>query len=124
LLGADEEKLYFISEDGAFASLAKGTSLASGAESYFFSREYSLAPFCAATVWKLSLSLAAKEACTVRLYFDGEEGSAKYTLTPDGVKSTLCIIRPEARKCRRFAFSLHSFGAVRLDGVNIEYLCK
>ena len=122
MLGADEEKIYFLTQDGELASLERGTSLASGVESYFHSREYSLAPFSAATPWKLSLSLSAKEACTVRLYFDGEEGSARYTLTPGAEGSTLCFVRPEARKCRRFAFSLHSFGGMRLDGVNIEYL--
>jgi len=124
MLGADEEKIYFLGEDGSFSNLARGTSVNSGAESYFCSREYTLSPFSAATVWKLSLSLAAKEPCTVRLYLDGEEGNSKYTLTPDAEKSTLCIVRPEARGCRSFAFSLHSFGAVRLDGVKIEYLPK
>jgi hypothetical protein len=124
LLGADEEKIYFLEEGGNFASLSRGTSLDSCEESYFRSRSYSLAPFGAASVYKLSLSLAAKQACTVRLYFDGEEGNSKYTLTPEAEGSTLCIVRPESRACRRFAFSLHSFGALRLDGVKIEYLPK
>ena len=60
--------------------------------------------------------------CTVRLYFDGEEGSTRYTLSPEAEQSTLCEIFPEAKKCRRFAFSLHSFGAVKIDGAKIEWL--
>ncbi|MBQ8448833.1 MAG: hypothetical protein IJX27_07910 [Clostridia bacterium] len=122
LLGADEEKIYFLAEDGSFASLSRGTALSSGAESYFHSREYPLAPFGFATVWKLSLSLASSEPCTVRLYFDGKEGNSKYTVTPEQGQSTLCTVRPEARKCRRFSFSVHSFGGVRIDGAKIEYL--
>jgi hypothetical protein len=122
MLGADSEKIYFLTEEGMLASISRGTSLSSSAESYFRSGNYSLEPFGDAAVWKLSLSLAAKEPCTVRLYFDGEEGNAKYTVAPNGEENTLCIVRPEARKCRRFAFSLHSFGAVRLEGFKIEYL--
>ena len=100
------------------------TTVYSETESYFRSGSYCLSRFGGASVWKLSLSLVAKEPCTVRLYFDGEEGNSKYTLTPEAEESTLCIIRPEARECRKFAFSLHSFGAVRLYGVKIEYLPK
>ncbi|MBQ9746815.1 MAG: hypothetical protein IJW21_08345 [Clostridia bacterium] len=122
ILGADGEMLYFLTEEHELAGVSSATSLSSSAESYFRSREYALAPFSAATVWKLSLSLAAKENCTVRLYFDGEEGSTKYTLTPEAEQSTLCIVRPEARKCRRFAFSVHSFGGMRLDGTQVEWL--
>jgi hypothetical protein len=124
ILGAYGGEVYFVTLDGELASLARGTSLSSETESYFRSGSYCLSRFGGASVWKLSLSLAAKEPCTVRLYFDGEEGNSKYTLTPEAEESTLCIIRPEARECRKFAFSLHSFGAVRLDGVKIEYLPK
>lgn len=124
ILGAYGGELYFITQEGEFASLPRGTAITSGAESYFHSKSYSLSRFASASVWKLSLSLAAKEACTVRLYFDGEEGNSKYTLAPDAEKSTLCIVRPEARKCRSFAFSVHSFSAIRIDGIKIEYLPK
>lgn len=124
ILGAVGGELYFLTHDGEFASLPRGTLLSTETESYFRSRSYRLSHFGEASVWKLSLSLAAKSPCTVRLYFDGEEGNSKYTLTPEAEESTLCIVRPEARGCRKFAFSLHSFGAVRLDGVKIEYLPK
>jgi hypothetical protein len=124
MLGADGENFYFLTSAGEFASLCHGTSLSSGAESYFRSRKYNLAQFGKACVWKLSLSLASKSECTVRLYFDGEEGNSKYTVSPDSEASTLCIVRPEARACRSFAFSIHSFGAMRLDGVKIEFLPK
>jgi hypothetical protein len=124
ILGADGENLYFTDCNGGIVSLARGSSLDSDAESYFRSRSYSLAPFGGARPWKLSLSIAAKEACTVRLYFDGEEGSSKYTILGSGNESSLFIVRPEVRACRKFAFSLHSFGAIRLEGFKIEYLPK
>lgn len=122
LLGADEEHIYFLAEDSMLARLPHRTDAASSAESYFRSREYALDTFGAGTVIKLSLSLCARSACTVRLYFDGEEGSSKYTLRPEAEQSTLCIVRPEARRCRRFAFSVHSFGGMRLDGAKVEWL--
>ena len=124
ILGADGGALYFLTDGGDFANLERGTDISSGAESYFRSASYSLARFGEASVWRLLLSLSSNEPCTVRLYFDGEEGNSKYTLTPEAGESTLCIVRPEARGCRSFAFSLHSFGAVRLDGIKIEYLPK
>ena len=122
LLGADAERLYFLAEDGNLGCLCRGSALDSSAESYFRSREYSLSPFGMAAIWKISLSLAAGQSCTLRLYFDGEESAVRYTVNADSEKSTLCEIIPAEKMCRRFAFSLHSFGGIRLDGVRIEFL--
>jgi len=121
ILGADSENIYFLTHEGYFANLSRGTSIESGAESYFRSRSYSLSPFGGASIYKLSLLLSSKEACTVRLYFDGEEGNAKYTIFSSAENSAVFTVRPEERKCRRFAFSVHSFGGMRLEGAKVEY---
>lgn len=124
MLGADGENIYFLTSEGDLGTLARGTLISSDAESYFRSRSYRFSQFSVASVMSLSLSLAAKSECTVRLYFDGEEGNAKYTFSPRPEKSAVFTVRPEERKCRSFAFSLHSFGGVRLEGIKIEYLPK
>lgn len=122
ILGADSENIYFLTSNSDFAALGRGTSQEASVESYFRSKGYDIAPFGGASVYKLSLSLASKHPCTVRLYFDGEDAGVKYTALPSEDGKTLCIVRPAARKCRKFAFSVHSFGAMRIDGYKIEYL--
>lgn len=122
IVGADVNEFYFVTEEGELARLSSGTSLdAADAESFYKSEEYVLSPFGKATVFKLSLSLAAAETCTVRCYFDGEESSAKHVVSPQAGIVATYEIRPEKHKCRKFAFSVSSFGAMRIEGARVEW---
>lgn len=123
IIGSEADKFYFVTEDGRLAYFGGGTSLeVSNSESLYESRDYELSLFgSGAVLHKLSLSLAATDKCTVRCYFDGEVSAAKYTLSPQNGKVELYQIRPEKHKCRKFAFSVSSFGAMRLEGFKIEW---
>ena len=122
ILGSDVKEFYFITDQGELASLSVGTSFgASEAESVYKSENVQLSLMGKVCVFKLSLAIACAENVCVKCFFDGEESSAKYTLQASGEHGDVYEILPEKRYCRNFAFSVSSFGALRIDGARIEW---
>ena len=122
IVGTDVNEFYFVTDEGELARLASGSSLeAAAAESFYESEDHVLSPFGKAVVFKLSLSISATENCIVRCYFDGEESNAKYVISPQVGAVATYEIRPEKHRCRKFAFSVSSFGAIRIEGARVEW---
>lgn len=122
ILGSDVNKFYFITEEGELSCIGVGTSfLDPDAESVYKSEPICLAPFGKSVAFKLCLIAACAKEASVRCFFDGEEASSKYTLRASGEKADVYEIFPEKRYCRNFAFSVSSFGALKIENARIEW---
>lgn len=122
IVGADINEFYFVTENDELATFScRGSSGETSIDCFYKSEEHRTAPFGEAVIFKLSLSMALSKSAVVRCYFDGMPSGAKHIISPSDDNTSLYVIKPIRRKCRRFAFSVSSKGDVRLDGAKIEW---